>query len=456
MNHPYHDSIRHGSFSIASNGLQEIELSERVQHAPFSEDDLRCHRNDVSSSLGKDLFVVTPSRSPNYLKSSLPDTKKSYGRDISNRSSRHSAARDFAIQYCAAKRLSGSVTSFFGSNDSLQDDSSATAGPDFVSFKATRQRPSNFEEEERKEEILASPGKLSVSEMKQLVMDSLPPEISEHVPASAWQRIFSDDNTTSNGQSPLVRRLRRGSKDDVSDIVSVISNIVTRRSGGTAMSSSDSDLLRDDLTSPRTFCLPVEKKNTVGNPRTKTADVPTLLVDDIPTLITTKSLQVTGLSPAAAATGATNNSKGKRKHRVRFKMVGVRNYGSILTINPAVTTGPAVGLGWDFDPEQDEQFSVDDFERSKVRSGPRRFSVNLLLGCEARVSFLLSLGYSEKEIAETVRQTIRIKNKRKQTVQNHYMFPLEEILEKATRKVKRVLGFFMNQVQPRVPHNNKQ
>jgi hypothetical protein len=454
MNHNCLGTIGHGSFSVASNSSKEPERCNRVPHAHFNEIDLQYMQDDTRSSdrlSGKDSSMMAPPR-PGQSKGSVSKKSKNYGhRFSSKRSNSQSAARDFAKQYLAAKRLSGTISttssSAFLSSDSFSEEfpeASATeeeGTPAVDSSKTKWQKPCSFEEKEDED---ASSSKFSVSEMKRMVMQSLPPEIRERVPPSAWKRIFSDDDTLVSDQSPLVKRLRGGSRDDVSDIVSVISNIVSRRSADASVVSNVSGLTRDDLQSSRTFQSPPLRKKAavVKNKPRVVSNVPghlTVIQDDdvpVPTLISTPSSR----GKLAAPLSSPNSTQGKPP-RVRFDKVLVRNYGSILTINPAVTAGPAVGLGWEFDSKKDETYSVGDFETSKARSGPRRSSDELTIGRQDREQLLLSLGYSQKEIADFVRQTIRIKNQRKQTVQNLNLLPMEEILEKASRKVKRVLRF---------------
>ncbi|KAG7359837.1 hypothetical protein IV203_034935 [Nitzschia inconspicua] len=437
MNHHDTETTGQSSNSIASNSNHETERSDRFQLILTTPMDL----NEIYDST----MMVPPTRA-SYSKGNVSITKKSRGNRSSKRSSSRAAAREFAKQYLAAKRLSSTTSttssSAFLSTDSISED--FREAPDFGSegppsaFASSSKAswPASFEEDE-----YTSSSKLSVSEMKQMVMDSLPPEIKDRVPASAWKRIFCDDDTLMSDQSPIVRRLRGGSRDDVGDIVSVISNIVSRRSGGTCEVSTVSGLTRDDMNSSPTFQSPPERKEAAveSTPRPNVvSSVPVgsrVITDDVPTIISTTS------SPANVTTSSSCPGNDKRKPQVCFDIVKIRSYGSILTINPSVTSGPAVGLGWEFDPEKDEKYALDDFERSKARSGPRRVSNQLLIGREARESLLLSLGYSQKEIAVAIRQTIRIKNQRKQTVQNLNMLPMEEILEKATRRVKRVLGF---------------
>ena len=64
-----------------------------------------------------------------------------------------------------------------------------------------------------------------------------------------------------------------------------------------------------------------------------------------------------------------------------------------------------------------------------------------MLSREERERILVSLGYSRKEIASVVRKTIRLKHQRKVTVQNLKMSPVEEFLERTSRRVRRVLRF---------------
>ena len=131
------------------------------------------------------------------------------------------------------------------------------------------------------------------------------------------------------------------------------------------------------------------------------------------------------------------------KKSVSFDKVQVRNYGYILTINPAVTSGPSIGLGWNYNAKKDEKYSVERFESSKEMEATRK-SKDMMLSREEREQLLVSLGYSRKEIASVVRKTIRLKHQRKVTVQNLKMSPVEEFLERTSRRVRRVLRFTAN------------
>lgn len=134
------------------------------------------------------------------------------------------------------------------------------------------------------------------------------------------------------------------------------------------------------------------------------------------------------------------SSKFRKKRSVSFCEVQVRNYERILEVNPSVTSGPAVGIGWNYSADDDEIVSIEIFEETRETS--RRGSTEeLALPRETREDLLRSWGYTQREIAWSVRTILRSKNQRKQTIQNLHAASMEEFVEKATRKMKHVLLF---------------
>ena len=131
------------------------------------------------------------------------------------------------------------------------------------------------------------------------------------------------------------------------------------------------------------------------------------------------------------------STKNKKKRSVSFCEVQVREYERILEFNPSVTSGPAVGIGWKYFPDEGH-YSLENFEESREFS--RCNSVDeLALPRDTREHLLRSWGYTQREIAGSVRSILRSKNQRKQTVQNLHAASYEEFMEKATRKMKHVL-----------------
>lgn len=134
------------------------------------------------------------------------------------------------------------------------------------------------------------------------------------------------------------------------------------------------------------------------------------------------------------------SSKFRKKRSVSFCEVQVRNYERILEVNPSVTSGPAVGIGWNYSADDDEIVSIESFEETRETS--RRGSTEeFALSRETREDILRSWGYTQREIAWSVRTIVRSKNQRKQTIQNLHAASMEEFVEKATRKMKHVLLF---------------
>ena len=159
-------------------------------------------------------------------------------------------------------------------------------------------------------------------------------------------------------------------------------------------------------------------------------------------------------SAATATTLSTTKKKKKRvvSFTVNFTEVHVRQYERILCDNPASAGGPSIGIGWEY--VADAPISVDKWEVDRPRRvrGPDQ----LVLSREKREKMIRGLGYSEKEIASTVRILNRARHQRKQTVNNLGSQKMEEAVESAARQVKKML--FLNVVgsSSSMPMNTKE
>jgi hypothetical protein len=168
------------------------------------------------------------------------------------------------------------------------------------------------------------------------------------------------------------------------------------------------------------------------------------------TTLETNNTDVTTTTTTPADDNAKNNKKERKK--VSFSMVDVRHCERILSDNPSPVSGPPIGIGWRYNQET---MSVDDWERRQAERRMKRSQSSfyyqdstaaaaaatscLILDREQREELLLSLGYTEEEIADAVRRTIRDKNRRRQTVHNLKAQGLEEALESVRGGVKRLL-----------------
>ena len=88
----------------------------------------------------------------------------------------------------------------------------------------------------------------------------------------------------------------------------------------------------------------------------------------------------------------------KNKTIVRFNTVAFREYkGVVLSDNPSTSIGPAIGLGWTYNPTE---IVVDLHQYESAREGLRRNKHQLILPVHVRHGILRDAGYSRQEIFE--------------------------------------------------------
>lgn len=121
--------------------------------------------------------------------------------------------------------------------------------------------------------------------------------------------------------------------------------------------------------------------------------------------------------------------------KVQFSHVQVRYHERILVVNPSTSSGPSVGLGWEYEDDKnpmDLRFHL----RDKVTSAR-----DVLLSRSVREDLLRRLGYSRAEIAKAIRLNLKLKNQRSQTYNNLRHQKVEYLFEKSKRKVGKLLRF---------------
>jgi hypothetical protein len=133
---------------------------------------------------------------------------------------------------------------------------------------------------------------------------------------------------------------------------------------------------------------------------------------------------------------APTTQKAKENLSVSFADVQVRYYERILDINPAVTSGAAIGIGWRY--KRGGTLPIEEWELRK--SSDVRRANDLLIPRHVRETILQNAGYTQKDIAEAVRIILKAKNKRKQTIQNLGAEGIEEAVESASRRVKSIIS----------------
>lgn len=126
----------------------------------------------------------------------------------------------------------------------------------------------------------------------------------------------------------------------------------------------------------------------------------------------------------------------KRTSSVSFSTIEIRSYERVLGDNPSCSHGPAVSIGWQYEPDP---ITVELDEYEYYRSDDRLDGTALVLSRSEREDLLRELGYSRSAIADAVRTNVKIKNNRRQTVHNLPVARFEEVAESARRKLKRIV-----------------
>jgi len=136
----------------------------------------------------------------------------------------------------------------------------------------------------------------------------------------------------------------------------------------------------------------------------------------------------------------------KSAKRVSFSHLQIRTYETILGDNPSCSGGPSLGLGWRYYPSHFTA-TVDEYESQQARmhglADGETYECrpeDLVLHRFEREAILLNTGYTRQDLADSVRATNRVKNKRRQTVHNLPVAFLEERVEVARRTFMRWVG----------------
>lgn len=98
-----------------------------------------------------------------------------------------------------------------------------------------------------------------------------------------------------------------------------------------------------------------------------------------------------------------------RKSSVSFAMVlQVRRYQRILEVHPCTSSGPSLGIGWEYIESTE---STADWNQSGGTE-------NIRLNRETRERMVKELGYTARDVAYAVREGLKIKNQRRKTINN--------------------------------------
>ncbi len=266
---------------------------------------------------------------------------------------------------------------------------------------------------------------LSIEEIQDYVMKNMPVEVRDKIPKEAWAQIFGKSLPGKTRRKKSMKSTKVEKAEDDSSVISDITEVTTHPGEITESAFEERDLKPEEVDWDEEVCPGLEISRRVSETDTKS--------------------RTSGSSQGSVSqrclidpTGAIRcHTEGQKK--ISFSFVEVRYYERVLEINPSVTNGPAIGIGWRF--KRGGQIDVDDFELQ--RGGAGRRNNELILPRPFREKILKDAGYDQKQIAEAVRIIRKAKDRRKVTVQNlgSGAEAIEETVEAASRRIMGILTF---------------
>jgi hypothetical protein len=302
--------------------------------------------------------------------------------------------------------------------------------PEKPSMQSRRSSMESVSKASRRSSQSSGDDTLSMDEIQRIVRENISEEVGNRIPQAAWDRIFGESFSRVEISKPTnkVEVLEDEEKEEDEDS-SVIS----------------------DITEYNEFikCAPTKPED-AGKVAPMAPDEAKWDVDICPSLQPdfsphdNRSFRTTDSRSSRGGVGLKTDLSGsmlKSEHTkstegVRFNTVRVRYYERILDINPAVTSGAAIGIGWRY--KRGGQVSVDEWE---LQRGDLRRSKGLVMPRHVREGLLKELGYTQKDIAEATRIIRKAKDRRRTTLANLSSQGMEEAVETASRKVKGLLSF---------------
>lgn len=324
---------------------------------------------------------------------------------------------------------------------------------------------------------------LTAEEIQNYAMEHIPQALKDQIPQEAWGQIFGDaikadkaskktKTKSSPSNSVVLENLPGeddGNKVDENDIVKMADEDGDNvDEDGNVVDDDDGLSVLSDITEGTNFC---KKKGSKNNKIAPLAPEEGKWEMDIDPALAPSVVQSSRSHPSSGKSmgsfsdnrsRASNDARSRASNhthrsrttpavanepkagdtvpiKVSFHVVQVRYYERILDINPSVTAGPPVGIGWRF--KKGGQVTVDEWE---LQRGETRKSTSLVLPRHVREAMLKESGYTNKDIADVVRLVMKAKNQRRTTVSNLNASGVEEAVERAARRVKGLLNFRRN------------
>lgn len=121
---------------------------------------------------------------------------------------------------------------------------------------------------------------------------------------------------------------------------------------------------------------------------------------------------------------------------VRFDSLQIREYDRVLSDNPSTSSGPPIGIGWRYSPEETV---VDLEEYETAHEDLRRTKRELAIPPFVRERMLREAGFSRNEIKLATKRVKKDKEQRIHSVQHQKFDPLIERVETVKKGVAHLL-----------------
>eukprot|EP00542_Grammatophora_oceanica_P015905 CAMPEP_0194036700 /NCGR_PEP_ID=MMETSP0009_2-20130614/9067_1 /TAXON_ID=210454 /ORGANISM="Grammatophora oceanica, Strain CCMP 410" /LENGTH=302 /DNA_ID=CAMNT_0038678569 /DNA_START=117 /DNA_END=1025 /DNA_ORIENTATION=+ len=142
------------------------------------------------------------------------------------------------------------------------------------------------------------------------------------------------------------------------------------------------------------------------------------------------------LSSSVSSAASEPGVQKRRSSKVGFGDIKVREYTQTIGDHPSVSYGPPITLDWHY--EEKDDMTLDDYELARA---PRRSLRDMCMNYYQRKNRLMALyGHSEAELKQAKRDAERMQRQRAVTKAFLPWSMLEDAVESAARKTKRIGG----------------
>uniref|UniRef100_A0A7S3P1A5 Uncharacterized protein n=1 Tax=Amphora coffeiformis TaxID=265554 RepID=A0A7S3P1A5_9STRA len=150
------------------------------------------------------------------------------------------------------------------------------------------------------------------------------------------------------------------------------------------------------------------------------------------------TIRTVGSSPSLLETNSTVSKPTKSTHtlkrnNVSFTDIEIRDYNMTLGDHPSCSYGTPVSLDWEY--TQSQPINLDNYERHRPE---RRARQQLHMDSFRRQEIARQAGFSRGDIRKTHKNVTKARRQRATTLSRLPLMPLEDMVESATRKLKRL------------------